>query len=130
MIGINVPLWIGTRQRLDVRAAETRAAAVERERAAMAAMVRGEVERNAVRGEAAEKRLALLDSQFIPRAQQTFDSAIAAFPAGTVDALELLDALRVVTAQRLNRVAVQVERELALVDLERAIGAPLKEPSR
>jgi outer membrane protein TolC len=130
MIGINVPLWIGGKQRLDARAAETRAAAVDRDRAAMAAMVRAEIERQVTRIEAAGRRLALLDGQFLPRAQQTFDSALAAFPAGTVDALELLDALRAVINQRLNRVAVQVERELAHVDLERALGAPLKETAR
>lgn len=130
MIGVNVPLWIGSRQRLDVRAAEARASAFERDRAAMAAMVRSEVERQLARIDAAERRLALLDREFIPRAQQTFDSAIAAFPAGTVDALELLDALRAVFAQRLSRVSVQVERELALADLERASGVPLQEMGR
>ena len=130
MIGISVPLWIGSRQRLDARAAETRAAAVALERAAMAAMVRSEIERHATRVEAAARRLALLDSQFLPRAQQTFDSAMAAFPTGTVDALELLDALRALVDQRLNRVAVRVQRELAFVDLERAAGAAVKETLR
>jgi outer membrane protein TolC len=127
MLGLNIPIWIGSRQRLDVQAAETRARAVERDRAAMAAMVRADIERYFARIDAAEKRARLLDTEFIPRAQQTFDSAMAAFPSGTVDVLSLLDSLRTLETQKLARVALRVDRELALVDLERAMGVPLKE---
>jgi outer membrane protein TolC len=130
MLGLNIPIWIGSKQRLDVRAAETRARAVERERAGMAAMVRAEIERQLARVDAAERRLRLLDTEFIPRAQQTFDSAIRAFPSGTVDVLSLLDSLRTLETQKLNRTALRVERETALVDLERAVGVPLKEIAR
>jgi outer membrane protein TolC len=130
MLGLNIPIWIGSKQRLDVRAAETRARAVERERAGMAAMVRAEIERQLARVDAAERRLRLLDTEFIPRAQQTFDSAIRAFPSGTVDVLSLLDSLRTLETQKLNRTAVRVERETALVDLERAVGVPFKEIAR
>lgn len=124
MVGINVPVWIGSKQRLDVEAAETRARAVSRDRAAMAAIVRAEIDRDLARIDAAERRIRLLDGEFIPRAQQTFDSALKSFPAGVMSALEVLDALRAVTNQRLQRVAVAVDREVALVDLERAVGAP------
>jgi outer membrane protein, heavy metal efflux system len=127
MVGLNVPIWIGSKQRLDVRAAETRARAVERDRAAMAAMIRAEIERTFARIEAAERRARLLDTEFIPRAQQTFESALAAFPAGMVDVLALLDSLRTLESQKLARIGVRIDRELALVDLERAAGAPLEE---
>jgi outer membrane protein TolC len=127
MLGLNIPIWIGSKQRLDVQAAETRARAVERDRAAMAAMVRAEIERYFARIETADKRARLLDTEFIPRAQQTFDSAMAAFSSGTVDVLSLLDGLRTLETQKLARIAVRIDRELALVDLERATGVPLKE---
>jgi outer membrane protein TolC len=124
MLGLNIPIWIRSKQRLDVEAAETRARAVTRERAAMAAMVRAEIERGLARIDAADRRVRLLDDEFIPHAQQTFDSALSAFPAGTMSALEVLDSLRIVENQRLQRIAVAVDRELALVDLERATGVP------
>ncbi len=127
MIGLNVPIWIGSKQRLDVQAAETRSRAVGRERAAMAAMVRAEIERDLARIDATVRRIRLLDDEFIPRAQQTFDSALKAFPAGMMSALELLDGLRTVTNQRLQRVVVAVDREVALVDLERATGIPMED---
>ncbi|HEY0709808.1 MAG TPA: TolC family protein [Polyangia bacterium] len=127
MVGLNIPLWIGSRQRLDVRAAEARALAFERDRVAMAGMARTEIERQLARLEASQRRGDLLDSKFVPLAQQTFDSALAAFPSGTVDALELLDALRALFAQRLARTGVRIQRELALVELERVTGVPLEE---
>lgn len=127
MLGLNVPLWIGSKQRLDVEAAESRARAVERDRAAMASMVRAEIEGSFARSEAADRRARLIETELIPQAQQTFDSALAAFPSGTVDVLSLLDSLRTLEGQKLARVAVQVARELALIDLERAVGTPIKE---
>jgi outer membrane protein TolC len=127
MLGLNVPIWIGSKQRLDVQSAEARARAVGRERAAMTAMVRAEIEKYFARVDAAERRARLLDEEFIPRAQQTFDSALAAFPTNTVDVLSLLDSLRTLETQKLARVSVRVDRELALVDLERATGVSLKE---
>jgi cobalt-zinc-cadmium efflux system outer membrane protein len=130
MLGLNIPIWIGSKQRLDVQAAETRARAIDRERAGMAAMVRAEIERQLARMDAAERRGRLLDTEFIPRAQQTFDSAIRAFPSGMVDTLSLLDSLRALETQKLNRIAVRVDREMALIDLERAVGLPLKEIRR
>lgn len=127
MLGLNIPLWIGSKQRLDAQAAETRARAVGRDRAAMAAMVRAEIERSFAHIDAAEKRARLLDTEFIPRAQQTFDSALAAFPSGMVDVLSLLDSLRTLETQKFARIAVRVDRELGLVELERAAGVTLKE---
>ena len=127
MVGLNLPIWIGSKQRLDVGAAETRARAVGHERAAMTAMVRAEIEKELARIDAAERRMRLLDEEFIPRAQQTFDSALKAFPAGMMSALEVLDSLRTVTNQRLQRVVLAVDREVALVDLERATGIPVGE---
>jgi cobalt-zinc-cadmium efflux system outer membrane protein len=127
MLGLNLPIWIGSRQHLDVRAAETRARGIERDRTAMAAMTRSEIEGALARIDASTRRSHLLETEFIPRAQQTLDSAIAAFPTGTVDALELLDALRAVSAQRLARTTTRIDRELGLIDLERATGVPLQE---
>jgi outer membrane protein TolC len=127
MLGLNIPIWIGSKQRLDAESAELRARAVDRDRAATAAMVGAEIERYFARLDATQKRSRLLDTEFIPRAQQTFDSALAAFPTSTVDVLSLLDSLRTLETQKLARVAIRVERELALVELERATGIPLKE---
>lgn len=122
MANVTVPVWIGRKQRVDVAVADVRANAADRDRSAMEAMVRAEVEQALVRLSRVKRRLEILDTELLDRAQQTFDAALAAFPAGRTNVLEILDALRVVSQRRLSRTTLRVERELALVDLARAVG--------
>ena len=122
MVNVTVPVWIGRKQRIDVAVADVRANAADRDRGAMEAMVRAEVEQALVRLSRVKRRLEILDTELLDRAQQTFDAALAAFPAGKTNVLEILDAMRVVSQRRLSRTTLRVERELALVDLARAVG--------
>lgn len=122
MVNVTVPVWIGRKQRIDVAVADVRANAADRDRSAMEAMVRAEVEQALVRLSRVKRRLEILDTELLDRAQQTFDAALAAFPAGKTNVLEILDAMRVVSQRRLSRTTLRVERELALVDLARAVG--------
>jgi outer membrane protein TolC len=122
MVTVRVPLWLGRKQRIDVAVADLRAGAADRDRSAMEAMVRAEVEQALARLARVKRRSEILDTELLDRAQQTFDSALAAFPAGKTNTLEVLDALRVVSERRLSRTTLRVERELALVDLARAVG--------
>ncbi len=119
---IGVPLWIARKQRIDVAVADLRASAADRDLRAMEAMVRAQVEQALARLARVQRRAEILETELLDLAQQTFDAALAAFPAGTTNALEILDALRVVSEQRLSRTVLRVERELALVDLQRALG--------
>ena len=122
MVNFSVPLWIGRKQRIDVAVADLRANAADRDRIAMEAMVRTEVEQALARLSRVRRRSEILETELLDRAQQTFDAALAAFPAGKTNVLEILDALRVVSQRRLSRTTLRVERELALVDLARALG--------
>jgi outer membrane protein TolC len=122
MVNFTVPVWIDRKQRVDVAVADVRANAADRDRAAMEAMVRAEVEQALARLSRVKRRSEILDTELLDRAQQTFDAALAAFPAGKTNVLEILDALRVVSQRRLSRTTLRVERELALVDLARAVG--------
>ena len=122
MVTLSVPLWIGRKQRIDVAVADLRVSAADADRAAMEAMVRAEVEQAFARLSRVKRRSEILDTELLNRAQQTFDAALAAFSAGNTSVLEILDALRVVSARRLSQTALRVERELALVDLARAVG--------
>jgi outer membrane protein TolC len=122
MATISVPLWIKRKQRIDVAVADLRASAADRDRSAMEAMVRAQVEQALARLARVKRRSEILETELLDRAQQTFDAALAAFPAGKTNVLEILDALRVVSQRRLARTALRVENELALVDLARAVG--------
>ena len=88
----------------------------------MEAMVRAEVEQALARLSRVKRRSEILETELLDRAQQTFDAGLEAFPAGKSSVLEILDALRVVSARRLSQTSLRVERELALVDLARAVG--------
>ena len=122
MVNVTVPVWIGRKQRVDVAVADVRVNAADRDRSAMEAMVRAEVEQALARLSRVKRRSEILETELLDRAQQTFDAALAAFPAGKTNVLEILDALRVVSQRRLSRTTLRVERELALVDLARAVG--------
>lgn len=122
MATISIPLWMSRKQRVDVAVADLRATAAERDRSSMEAMVRAEVEQALARVSRVRRRSEILETELLERAQQTFDAALAAFPAGKTNVLEILDALRVVSQRRLSRTTLRVERELALVDLARALG--------
>lgn len=122
MVTVSVPLWLGRKQRIDVAVADLRASAADRDLSAMEAMVRAELEQALARLSRVKRRSEILETELLDRAQQTFDAALAAFPAGKTSALEILDALRVVSQRRLSRTTLRVERELALVDLARAVG--------
>ena len=122
MVTVGVPLWIGRKQSIDIAVADLRAGAADRDRSAMEAMVRADVEQALARLSRVQRRSEILETELLDLAQQTFDAALAAFPAGKTNVLEILDALRVVSQRRLSGTALRVERELALVDLARALG--------
>lgn len=128
MVTVTVPLWIARKQRIDIATAELRASAADRDRSAMEAMVRAEVDQALARLSRVKRRSEILETELLDRAQQTFDAALAAFPSGKTNTLEILDALRVVSQRRLSRTALRVERELALVDLARALGEKAEVP--
>jgi outer membrane protein, heavy metal efflux system len=122
MATMNVPLWAGSKQRLDQRAAELRAASLEKKREGMAAMTASELDQAIARVEAAERRIKLIEESFLPLAQQTFEAGLATYPTGKTSVLEVLDALRVLNEQKRSLVTLRVERELALADLDRSLG--------
>ena len=127
MAGLNLPIWAKNKQRLDMESAELRAKATSQKRSAMESMLGAEVSQYIAMVRALEKRQVLLDQQLLPLAQQTFEASLATYPTGQTNALAVLDALRVVTEQRSALLALQVQRELALIELELRVGVPISE---
>lgn len=122
--GISIPLWRkGTDA--EVEAATQSRLAREAERRATVTTVERELED--LRGRLPEiaRRLHLLSDVLPVQAEQSFASAEAAYAAGRVDALSLLDAERVLLDVRLSAARARADLAIALVDLEDAIAAPL-----
>lgn len=62
-----IPLWISRKQRIDVAVADLRASAAERDRIAMEAMVRAEVEQALARLSRVRRRSEILDTELLDR---------------------------------------------------------------
>ena len=76
-----------------------------------------------VRAQAAGQRAALLLTTILPQSEQTLDVSRVAYQTDRVDMLALIDNQRVLLDAQLNYYRALSDRELALADLSRAIGA-------
>ncbi|MCU0302815.1 MAG: TolC family protein [Thermoanaerobaculales bacterium] len=128
--GITIPLW---RAGIDAEveaATQTRIARQAQRRATSASVVR-EVEEVLGRLPEIVRRLHLLAEVLPVQAEQALASAEAAYAAGRVEALSLLDTERVLLDVRLSAARARADLAIALIDLEDAIAAPLPqgEPS-
>jgi len=121
---INLPIWS---QRIDAGIEE----AVERRRAAEASRrgVVAEIERSL--GELTERleltwrQLRLLDDVLAIQAEESLSSAEAAYGAGNLNALDLLDAERVLLDVRTSTARTRADWAVALARLEGAVGRPV-----
>jgi outer membrane protein TolC len=67
----------------------------------------------------------LFDNVLLPQAEESLRSARYSYETGQLGVLDLLDAERLLLEVRLGAARVLTDLDLALVDLERAIGGPL-----
>ena len=126
-IAITWPTAPWSRGKLTARVAEQTSAveaAKGRERA-MENRVRLAVQEAYVRARAAQERAALLRTTILPQSRQTFDVSRAAYQTDRLDFQSLIDNERVLLASELDYFKALSDFDLAVADLERAIGAEL-----
>ena len=124
MFSMSLP-WLSSRYGEEVRAAEAQVAA---ERGALSSArnaARYELFEATQRLKAARESLVIFERDLGPQAQQSFESAQAAYRGGQSDSLALFDALSSLLDVRLERERALVNVETALADVERALGGPL-----
>lgn len=85
----------------------------------------GQLERAHRSAMIAEARRAALIDEVLPAARVNVEVAYSALPAGSADALQVLDAERSLRQVELEVLESELELQLAWSDLERAFGAPL-----
>jgi len=128
--GITIPLWKKADDAEVEAATEVR---LSREASRRATVTTVERELADLRGRLPEiaRRLDLLSEVLPVQAEQSFASAEAAYTAGRVEALALLDTERVLLDVRLSAARARADLAIALIDLEDAVAAPLPqgEPS-
>jgi cobalt-zinc-cadmium efflux system outer membrane protein len=96
------------------------------ERAARAFAIAGDVQAAYARLEAAQARLAQFQRRSLPLSGQVEQMAQAAYAAGEKGLTDLLQALQQVRDIRAKALDSSLDFQLALADLEHAIGAPIR----
>ncbi|NUQ76838.1 MAG: TolC family protein [Polyangiaceae bacterium] len=127
MLGVTLPIFGATRQSQRALAFDRRAAGAGEDITAMKSMIRYEVADAHRRVETATRELELLRKVAVPRAMQSFESSLTAYMTGTTDIVSVLDSRRAMQSAARAVAEAQVRREIALIDLERAVGGPLAE---
>lgn len=127
MLGVTLPVFGATRQSQRALAFDKRAAGAGEDIIAMKSMIRYEVADAHRRVETAAREFDLLRKVALPRAKQSFESSLAAYMTGAADIVSVLDARRALQSAARAIAEAQVRREIALIELERAVGGPLTE---
>ena len=125
--GITWPTAPWSRGKVAARVAEHSSAvdaAKGRERA-MENRVRLAVQEAYVRALAAQERAALLRTTILPQSRQTFEVSRVAYQTDRLDFQSLIDNERVLLASELDYFKALSDFDLAVADLERAIGTEL-----
>lgn len=121
--GISLPIWIG-RIRAGVREAEANVRRAEAETRSARNRVLDEVRAASARLRAATEQHRIVRDDSLPRAEQNVTVTEAAYTAGQVDFLDLIDAQRMRLMQQLELERTRAERTTADAELRRATGEP------
>ncbi|MFO0669280.1 MAG: TolC family protein [Polyangiaceae bacterium] len=130
MIGVTVPVFGISRQGYRADAFEARAQGAGEDAGAMRAMIRFEVANALVRVQTTTRRVELVETVVLPKARESFEASLAGYGSSTVDIVSLLDARRSLQSASLALAEAQAEREVALAELERAVGGTVNGATR
>lgn len=126
-ISFKIPLWVGQRQKRQVREAQARESAHRSALKGMEAFIRGQIQEILGKMKANEERLLLYETGLLPKIQEALKASEASYRAGKGGFLFLLDTRRQYHDISLEYERVRVERELFIAELERAVGVPLED---
>jgi cobalt-zinc-cadmium efflux system outer membrane protein len=128
MLGMNVPIFAGSRQLAMRREAAAMQQMAEADLIAMRADTRGRVAELYASAERGRRLSELYQGTILPQAQTTVASALAAYQVGGVDFMTLLDDQMTVNRYRQDLFALEAQRGQALAELEMLLSRPLFDP--
>ena len=128
MLGMNVPIFAGSRQLAMRREAAAMQQMAEADLVAMRADTRGRVAELYASAERARRLGELYQGTILPQAHTTVASALAAYQVGGVDFMTLLDDQMTVNRYRQDLFALEAQRGQALAELEMLLSRPLFDP--
>ncbi len=125
MVSISLPFVHRGKYAAAVSEAEARVAAARADRRRLEDTVRRDVTQAYIRARQALLQYQLFTGTHIPHVEQTLRATEAAYQAGSVDFLALIDSVRAIEEVHLEHIAAQAEFMKAVADLERAVGTEL-----
>jgi outer membrane protein TolC len=120
-VGVSVPIWRG-KYDAGVREAQAMADMARADLAAMTRMAEGEAATARSQVLAARERVLSLRDNVLPRARQAIDASIAAYAAGTVPLVTVIDTAQALWSVQAELVSAEFELGLAWTRLQRAQG--------
>lgn len=124
MVEFNIPLQQGSR-RSQEREAESMLAASGSRKEALLNQMLSDLSESISGLETARRTESLTETQLLPQAELTYQSALAGYETGKVDFAILLDAQRQILKARQQQLKAQLEAQLRLAEIERLLGEEL-----
>jgi len=121
MVGISVPIW-RAKYAAGVREAQAMSDMARADLAAMTRMIEGEAATSRNQVIAARQRVLALRDDVLPRARVSIDPAVAAYAAGIVPLVSVIDAAQALWSVQGELISAQFELGLAWARLLRAQG--------
>jgi outer membrane protein TolC len=128
MVGVNLPIFAGSRQLAMRREASAMRRMAEWDLAAMEAETRGRLAELYAGAERARRLGELYERTILPQAHTTVAAALASYRVGAVDFMTLLDDQMTVNRYRQDLYALVAQRGQALAELEMLLGRALFDP--
>jgi len=123
MLGVTIPVAGISRQNRRAGAFDLRSKSARFDVDAMRAMIRFEVADAIRKVQTATREVEFLRTVAMPRAHESFEVSLAAYATGSADMTALLEARRALQTVELASVQAVISREMAIAELERALGA-------
>lgn len=126
-LGFNLPIYIPEKQAREVREAQANANAIQRELEGMSAMISGRLKELLAKLKSIDDRIALYQEGVFPKVREAFAALLSSYRSGEGDLLILLDTWRQAFNAELEYQRFLTEREIAIAELERALGLNVEE---
>lgn len=126
MVGMTIPLWFFEKQNSFVKEAKANVDVAKAEYKSVEAGALFEVKSTYAKFEAAKKLVKIYETGVLPQAKASLETASRAYSADKIDLLQLLDSERTLRDFQIEYFESLANLEIALADLERAVGTDLK----
>jgi cobalt-zinc-cadmium efflux system outer membrane protein len=123
--GITVTVPLAARRRAEIAVAERTLAQLRAERAGALARIRGEVAAALAAAQALRRQVDAYEKRALPQATEVAEMAVDSYSSGQTDLVAMLQALQSSHDTRLRAVDRAFDLQIALADLEAAMGSPL-----